>query len=114
MNPARQNLLADLPSLSAGEDFAVLLRLRNLVIERIVSSGRSEPVLYNQDQDEWVLLIEGRAVLELAGERIDMEPGDHVFIPAHTPHRVLATIPEPRCLWLAVHVYPDAGDAPED
>jgi len=35
-----------------------------------------------------------------------MGAGDHLFIPAHTRHRVLATSEEPRCLWLAVHIDP--------
>ena len=83
--------------------------LRGLRIERIVSSASPDPVVYDQTQDEWVILLEGSATLEIAGEPIDLGPGDHLFIPAHTPHRVLATRPEPRCVWLAVHLYPDAS-----
>jgi cupin 2 domain-containing protein len=56
------------------------------------------------------MLVEGRAVLEVAGRRVSLSPGDYLVIPAHTPHRVLETHPEPRCLWLAVHLYP-AGTA---
>ena len=32
--------------------------------------------------------------------------GDWIFIPAHTPHRLIAASPLPRCLWLAVHLFP--------
>jgi cupin 2 domain-containing protein len=103
------NLFADLSAPAAGEDFAELLRLRGLRIERIVSSASPDPVVYDQTQDEWVILLEGSATLEIAGEPIDLGPGDHLFIPAHTPHRVLATWPEPRCVWLAVHLFPDAS-----
>jgi cupin 2 domain-containing protein len=112
MTPTR-NLFADLPDLQAGEFFQDLWRRGRVRIERILSGDSPNPVLYDQEQEEWVLLLEGRAVLELAGERIDLGPGDHLVIPAHTPHRVLETRPDPRCLWLAVHLYPPDHIIPE-
>jgi len=102
------NLFADLPVPATGEAFETLLHHRNLVIERIASSATPEPCLYDQVQDEWVLLVQGQATLELAGESLTLGPGDHLFIPAGTPHRVLVTSVEPPCLWLVVHLYPDA------
>ena len=83
-----------------------LWRQANLRVERISSSASPDSGLYDQEQDEWVMLVEGRAVLEVAGRRVPLSPGDYLVIPAHTPHRVLETHPEPRCLWLAVHLYP--------
>jgi cupin 2 domain-containing protein len=53
------------------------------------------------------LLLEGRATLEIAGEAFDLAPGDQLFIPACIPHRVTATFPEPRCLWVAGHIFPE-------
>jgi cupin 2 domain-containing protein len=102
------NLFADLPSPVTGEVFDTLLQGRNLRIERIISSAEPEFVLYDQPQDEWVLLLSGQATLMVAEERVDLVAGDHLFIPAHTRHRVLATSAEPRCIWLAVHL----GGAP--
>ena len=104
MTPA--NLFQGLPSPAVGEVFEELLRRRNLVIERIVSSDAPDQALYDQDQDEWVLLVQGQATLELAGDPVDLAPGDHIFIPAHTPHRVLRTSATPPCLWLTVHLHP--------
>jgi len=101
------NLFERLPNPATGEAFDRILRGRNLIIERIVSSDTPEPTLYDQIQDEWVLLVQGRATLELAGDPLTLGPGDHVFIPAHTPHRVLRTSRNPTCVWLAVHLYPD-------
>ncbi len=46
-----QNLFRDLPQLDAGEAFETLLTCRNVVIERISSSERVEPTLYDQVQD---------------------------------------------------------------
>ena len=111
MTPA--NLFAGLPALERGEFFEDLWRQGRVCIERILSSAAPDPVLYDQEQDEWVLLLEGQAVLELNGEGIELGPGDYLFIPAHTPHRVLETRPAPRCLWLAIHLYPPCAKLPE-
>jgi cupin 2 domain-containing protein len=105
MTPA--NLFAALPCPTSGEVFETLLRQRNLVIERIASSDNPDQSLYDQDQDEWVLLVQGQATLELDGQPLELGPGDHLFVPAHTPHRVLQCSQQPPCLWLAVHLYPD-------
>lgn len=106
------NLFAELPAPPTGEVFAELLRLEltpsqsggRVWIERIVSSATPEPVLYDQSQDEWVLLLQGRARLWVDGVERVLGPGDYLFIPAHRPHRVLETSAEPRCVWLAVHI----------
>jgi cupin 2 domain-containing protein len=105
------NLFAELPTPDTGERLDTLLECRSLRIERIVSSPEPEPTLYDQVQDEWVLLLKGRATLIVAGARVDLVAGDHLFIPAHTPHRVVATSTEPRCVWLAVHVDPESASA---
>ena len=109
MTPA--NLYGALPCPASGEVFETLLRHRNLMVERIASSDSPDPNLYDQPQDEWVLLVQGRATLELAGEPLELGPGDYLFIPAHTPHRVLHCSQDPPCLWLAVHLYPDDADS---
>ncbi len=103
------NFFTNSPVPVPGESCEDLWRQANLRVERISSSASPDPGLYDQEQDEWVMLVEGRAVLEVAGERVPLSPGDFLVIPAHTPHRVLETHPEPRCLWLAIHLYPAAG-----
>jgi bis(5'-nucleosidyl)-tetraphosphatase len=107
-SPARRqfgNLFQGTTTPAAGELFDTLLQTANVVVERIVSSARPEPRMYVQAQDEWVLLLEGRALVEMAGKQLELHAGDYLFIPARTPHRVLATTPEPRCVWLAVHIH---------
>ncbi len=112
MFPPPADLFADLPRLDSGEAFDTLLQCRNVRIERIASAPlgdeRCDITLYDQPQDEWVLLLAGEAVLEIAGRPVRLAPGQHLFIPAHTPHRVLTTSDAPRCLWLAVHIDPDS------
>ncbi|MFB1487569.1 MULTISPECIES: cupin domain-containing protein [unclassified Thiocapsa] len=99
------NLLNGLPEIDRGEAFEELARCRNVRIERILSSAEPDAVLYDQVQDEWVCLLQGEAELWIDGETITLRTGDYRFIPAGTPHRVVKTSTEPRCLWLAVHIH---------
>lgn len=104
---SKGNLFETAPPPSTGERFDTLVRCRNVTIERISSSDQPDPVRYDQSQDEWVLLLQGQARLEVGTEAVTLGPGDHLFLPAHTPHRVLTTSANPPCLWVAVHIYPD-------
>lgn len=91
----------------AGESIESLLEHRNLRIERILSSPHCASGPYDQDRDEWVVLLQGRALLEIAGEKVNLQAGEALLLPAHTPHRVLDTSPTPPCVWLAVHIEPE-------
>ena len=91
------------PAPSTGERFHELARMHNVVVEEIVSSASPEPVEYRQVQDEWVVVLEGAAVLEVEGDEVRLARGDWLLLPAETPHRVLMT--EAGTRWLAVHVY---------
>jgi cupin 2 domain-containing protein len=100
------NLFANLPAQTAHEEFTNLLSRPGIRIERIVSNGQSTPVdaPYNQDHDEWVLILRGSATLWIAGENErDLYPGDHVLIPAHRIHRVTKTASNEPTIWLAIH-----------
>ena len=99
------NLFTPIPELAEGEQFDQLLLHPNVTIERIVSSGQVKPQTFNQPQDEWVVLLQGEAQLEMAGKALSLTKGDYLFIPARTPHRVLATSEHPQCIWLAVHIF---------
>lgn len=98
--------LFDLPDpLPDREEFRELLRSGDLRIERIVSSGQTTPAgqWYDQDQDEWVALLQGEAVLEYEdGGKLHLSAGDHVLLPAHCRHRVAYTSHEPPCIWIAL------------
>ncbi len=98
--------LFNLPDpLPHNEDIFDLVRSDDIRIERIVSTGQTTPEgqWYNQDEDEWVALIQGEAVLEYkTGERLNISAGDHVLLPAHCRHRVAYTSTQPPCIWLAV------------
>ena len=68
------------------EDFTTLLEHKNIKINSIVSSSDVKPVEYIQDEDEWVVVIEGEATLLLEDENIVLKKCDTLFIPAKTPH----------------------------
>lgn len=106
--PVGGNLFRPLPDACAGERFDDLLTRPGCRIERIVSRGQASPpgFWYDQDWDEWVLLLAGSAELRLEerAEPIRLGVGDYLLIPAGQRHRVEATDPAVATVWLAVHM----------
>jgi cupin 2 domain-containing protein len=84
-----------------------LLSTEDFKLERIVSLSQATPPgeWYDQDMNEWVVLLSGSAGLLFDGEEeiFIMKPGDYVHIPAHRRHRVEWTDPEQKTVWLALH-----------
>lgn len=100
------NLFADLPASAEAELFSAILSRPGVRIERIVSTGQTTPENepYDQDHDEWVVVLKGAARLWLDGRGDhDLTPGDHLLIPARCRHRVVWTATTEPTVWLAVH-----------
>jgi len=105
------NVFADLPKVSVGtqvgEQFVQLLQRPGLRIERIVSTGQASPAgfWYDQDENEWILLLAGEAGLRFADESTTrhLRAGDFINIAAHRRHRVEWTASGQVTIWLAVH-----------
>jgi len=99
------NLLADLPAQLPEELIQTLFASPQLRIERIVSKAQASlpGFWYDQDEHEWVLLIQGAARLRFDDEVIELKPGDFLNIPAHRKHRVEWTSPGELTIWLAIH-----------
>jgi cupin 2 domain-containing protein len=95
---------------AAGERFDPVVTLRAVDIEQITSSATPDPTTYDQAQDEWVLVLEGRAVLDVGGSSVTLEAGEWLLLPARTAHRVVRTVEGTR--WLAVHVHPQEVASP--
>jgi cupin 2 domain-containing protein len=87
-----------------GERFTVLHEGAGVVIEHIASSAAVEPEAYDQDHDEWVVVLAGSATLTVEGAAVDLGPGEWLLLPAHARHTVTRTAPGTR--WLAVHLPP--------
>ena len=97
------NLLHPLPNDLTNEVFTELLQQGAVRIERIVSNGHVSlaDFWYDQDENEWVLLLVGEGEIEFAdGERVRLRQGDALNLPAHTRHRV--TFTSRPAVWLAV------------
>ena len=103
----RGNLSAGLPDARTEEQFETLVSDGSVRVERIVSRGQASPpgFWYEQPQREWVLVVAGRAALEIDGEvqTVELGPGDWIDIPAGCRHRVLWTARDEQTLWLAVY-----------
>lgn len=100
-----KNLFNDFSSQLPQELVTVLAESQHIRIERIVSTGHSSPegFWYDQDEQEWVVVLQGKATLNFQdGDSVEMNPGDHVLIPAHMRHRVESTSPDGPTVWLAV------------
>ncbi len=107
---APENLLANLPAFTQGESCETLLERTGVRIERIVSRQAASPegFWYDQEGDEWVLVVKGEARLHLyPEERVHLKAGDHVLLPARCRHRVEWTSEE--TIWLAVHLLARSG-----
>jgi len=93
----------DYLSPKSGETFTTLLEHKNIKINRIVSSADIEPIEYIQEEDEWLLLIEGEATLLINNEEKILTRGETLFIPAKVPHTVIKT--QHCTVWLTIHIY---------
>ncbi|MEH6625992.1 MAG: cupin domain-containing protein [Motiliproteus sp.] len=100
------NIFADIPEQLPEELITRVLDKPGIRIERIVSQGhRSEPGFwYEQDENEWLVLIQGQARLRFADEQQDRQliAGDTLLIPAAVRHRVAWTSEQPPCIWICL------------
>jgi len=104
------NLYRDISNPTPGEVVTPLAGSGPVRVERIVSRGHASPpgFWYDQDEEEYVLLVSGAARIELeGGDTRELGPGDWMEIPAHLRHRVAWTAPDRDTIWLAAF-YPSA------
>jgi cupin 2 domain-containing protein len=98
------NLLFSLPATLPDEITETLVQAKHVRIERIESQGHASPTnfWYDQDKNEFVLLIQGAARLRFEDSVVEMKPGNWIDISAHRKHRVEWTTPDERTVWLAL------------
>ena len=87
----------------SGENFTTLLEHKNIKINRIVSSSNVESIEYIQEEDEWLVLLEGEATIRIEDNEKILTKGETLFIPAKVLHTVLQTTKG--TVWLTVHIF---------
>jgi cupin 2 domain-containing protein len=101
------NLFDRLPNSGADEEIMTLVDRAGSKLVRIVSTGQATPegVWYDQDDNEWVVVLRGGAGLRVEGEddvRV-LSAGDYIDLPAGLRHRVEWTDADEPTVWLALH-----------
>ncbi len=98
--------MANLPTEEVAEVLGASLGAAGVRIERIVSPlGHSSPDegWYDQDEAEWVTVLQGSAGLVYDdGREVVLKEGEYVTIMPHERHRVAWTDKERVTVWLAV------------
>lgn len=109
------NLYEDIPDRFGEEIVLILQRSPGCRVERILSCGQTTPedTWDDQDETEWIALLQGEAVLLLEAangssengtgcENIHLNKGDTLLIRPHRRHRVIYTSMDPPAIWLCV------------
>jgi cupin 2 domain-containing protein len=101
-----KSIYGEIPKTIPEEITESIISSGRIRIERIISRGQSSPksFWYDQDQNEWVMVIKGKAKLKFFEQEglIELNEGDYIDIPSHKKHRVEWTDPENETVWLAV------------
>ena len=104
MFPYTSKSLLNLPTpMQNNEIYQSLLLGEGIRIERIVSNETtpSNTDWYDQEEDEWVMIVSGSAVLEdMNGDQISLHAGEYIYLPRHFRHQVVSTTTP--CIWLAI------------
>lgn len=105
-----KNIFNNIPTNLDEEVFESLLETPDLKLERIISKAHKTAPgqWYDQQQDEWVILLQGNAGILIEGDERPHEvlPGDYLLLPAHKKHRVEWTAADTETIWLALHFPP--------
>lgn len=101
------SLFEGIPKELSEELFDTISSTDDVKIERIVSRGHASPegCWYDQEDNEFVLVVRGSAGLKLENEDdiVVLKAGDYLNIEAHVKHRVEWSDSTCETIWLAVH-----------
>ena len=87
----------------AHERVDILFEGNSMRIERIVSPAGFVSEWYDQEESEWLTLLQGTATLEYGDNTIvTLFAGDTLTIPPHIIHRVIDTSENSLCIWLCI------------
>ncbi len=100
----KNNIFANIHTNIQEELFKNIVTHKNIKIERIISKGHTSPSngWYDQEENEWVIILKGEASLEFEDKIVDLKEGDYINIPAHQKHKVIQTSQNIETIWLAI------------
>jgi cupin 2 domain-containing protein len=86
------------------ERFFEIFKNETIKVEKIVSNGQKshENFWYDQEKSEFILLLEGFAILEFENREVELKKGDCLNIKAMEKHRVKFTSINEPTIWFAV------------
>ena len=94
--------IEELPDIKENEIINILKENENVKIERIISTGQISDWMV-QERKEYIILIQGIAIIEFNDKKVEMKAGDTLFIERMEKHRVAYTSQNPYCIWFCVH-----------
>lgn len=99
-----KNIFKDIKIDKNIEQFISLVDNKNIKIEKIVSNGQKslDDFWYEQEKNEFVLLLDGYAILEFENRTVELHKGDYVNIESYRKHRVKYTSEDKPTIWLAI------------
>lgn len=100
----KYNFFEDIPLDKGDEKFYEIFNNNTIKIEKIVSNGQKSPenFWYNQEEGEFVMVLEGFAILEFEDKEVELKKGDCINIESHRKHRVKYTSEKEPTIWLAI------------
>lgn len=100
----KYNIFKEIPVDKSEEKFFEIFKNENIKIEKIVSNGQksSDNFWYEQEKSEYILLLNGYAILEFEDFEIELFKGDCLNIEAFKKHRVKFTSLDEPTIWFAV------------
>ncbi len=100
----KYNVFEELPVNKNEELFFEIFKNEKIKIEKIVSNGQTSPdnFWYEQKENEFVLVLEGFAIVEFEDFEIELKKGDCLNIKAMQKHRVKFTSLNETTVWFAV------------
>lgn len=91
-----------LPDINEDEIVDILKENENVRIERIISTRQVSDWMI-QERKEYVVLLQGTAIIEFNDKKVEMKAGDTLFIEKMERHRVGYTSENPCCIWFCIH-----------
>ena len=104
LNVKKYNIFEEIIVDKKEEKFFEIFKNKSIRVEKIVSNGQKSPenFWYEQKESEYILLLEGFAVLEFEDYEVELKRGDCLNIEAMQKHRVKFTSQDEPTVWFAV------------